>query len=125
MKRSIFLVITAILSALIGVMCLFFPEKLAAGFGVPITPLILMMSREAGATNLSMGILNFFVRNHTDSPSLKIILLFNMIYHLLILPANIYGWSQGIMEISQMGPAFIIHLLLALGFLYYTLKIKS
>ncbi|MCB0687432.1 MAG: hypothetical protein KDC53_12945 [Saprospiraceae bacterium] len=106
-------------------MCLFFPDKIASGFGMTVTPVMIMMIREAGACNLSMGYLNFFVRNHGDSKSMKIILLFNMLYHLLILPANLYGWSQGILDPSQVGTAFGIHLLLAIGFLFYTLKIKT
>jgi hypothetical protein len=71
-----------------------------------------------------MGYLNFAVRNHSDSKSLKTVLYFNMAYHVLILPANIYGWSQGILAVSQVGPAFVIHLLLAIGFLLYALKMK-
>ena len=124
MKRSIFLLITAVLGLFIGIMCLLFPDKMAAGFGMTVTPLILMLFREAGACNLSMGYLNFAVRNHSDSKSLKTVLLFNMAYHVLILPANIYGWSQGILSVSQVGPAFGIHLLLAIGFLLYALKMK-
>ena len=83
-----------------------------------------MLVREAGASNLAMGYLNFAVRNHKDSAALKAVLFFNMVYHLLILPANIYGWSQGIFSIGQVGPAFGIHLLLAIGFLLYALKVK-
>jgi hypothetical protein len=124
MKRSIFLITTAVLGFFIGIMCLLFPDKMAASLGVTVTPLILMLIREAGACNLSMGYLNFAVRNHSDSMSLKTVLLFNMAYHVLILPANIYGWSHGILPIGQAGPAFSIHLLLAIGFLVYALKIR-
>ena len=125
MKRSIFLVITAVLGFLIGIMCLFFPEKLASGMGMTATPVILMLIREAGACNLSMGFLNFAVRNYADSPSLKMVLLFNLAYHVLILPANVYGWQQGILSASQVGPAFGIHLFLAICFLLYAMKVKS
>ncbi len=125
MKRSIFLVISAILVFFIGVMCLFFPEKMAAGFGMTVTPLVLMMIKEAGACNVGIGYLNFAVRNHPDSNSLKVILLFNMVYHILILPANIYGWSQGIFAASQVGTSVGIHLLFAVGFLIYALKVKT
>ena len=124
MKRSIFLIITSILGLFIGVMCLLFPDKMAAGFGMTVTPVIQMLIREAGAFNLSMGYLNFAVRNDSDSKTLKTVLLFNMAYHVLILPANIYGFSQGILSGGQAGTAFGIHLLLALGFLLYTLKMK-
>jgi len=124
MKRSIFLLINAVLGLFIGIMCLLFPDKMAAGFSMTITPIILMMIREAGACNLSLGYINFAVRNHSDSKTLKAVLLFNMAYHLLILPANIYGWSQGILSTGQAGSAFGIHLLLAIGYLVYALKMK-
>jgi hypothetical protein len=124
MKRSIFLIITAILGVFAGVMCLFFPDKMAAGFGMTVTPVIIMLIREAGACNLSMGYLNFAVRNDPDSKTLKAVLIFNMAYHLLILPANIYGWSKGILSTGQVIPAFSIHLLFAIVFLLYALKIK-
>jgi len=124
MKRSIFLLINAVLFLFIGMMCLFFPDKMAAGFGMTITPVILMMVREAGACNLSMGYLNFATRNHSDSKSLKTVLFFNMAYHVLILQANIYGWSQGVLSIGQAFTSFGIHLLLAIGFLLYALRMK-
>jgi hypothetical protein len=124
MKRSVFLLINAILFMLIGIVCLFFPDKMVDGFNVTITPILLMMVREAGAFNFSLGLLNFAVRNHPDSRSLKTVLFFNMIYHALILPMNIYGWSQGILSAGQAGVAFGIHLLLAIGYGVYALKIK-
>ncbi len=125
MKRSLYLLITAILGLLIGITCLLTPEKMADGFGMAANTLVLMLIREAGAANLGMGYLNFAVRNHPDSRTMKTVLLFNMVYHLLILPANLYGWSKGIFTLSQVGPAFAIHLLLAIGFLWYAVKIKA
>lgn len=125
MKRSIFFIITAVISLVLGVMCLVFPEKMAAGFGMTVTPLIIMMIREAGACNLSMGYLNFSVRNDGDSKTMKAVLLFNMAYHALMLTVNIYGISNNVMPIGQIAPVFSIHLVIALGFLYYALKIKT
>ncbi len=124
MKRSVFFMITAVISLLLGVMCFVMPEKMAAGFGMTVTTLIIMMIREAGACNLSMGFLNFYVCNDGDSKSMKAVLLFNMAYHALMLTVNIYGITNAVMPTSQIIPVFGAHLLIALGFLYYALRVK-
>ena len=125
MKRSIFLLIVAIIAILIGGISLFFPSKMAEGFGITPTPVITFLILELGAFSLCTGVLNFLVRNDTDSKTLKAIFIFNMAYHVIMLPVNLFGVSQGIFSFGQAIPPFAIHLFVGIGSFMYLAKIKT
>ncbi len=125
MKRSIFLLITAIIAILLGGMMILLPEKMAEGFGVTSSPIIIFMMREIGLFNLCSGVLNFLVRNDIDSKTLKAVLIFNIAYHLIMLPLNLSGVSQGIFPFGQAIPPLVIHLFVGIGSLIYLMKIKT
>ena len=125
MKRSTFLLIAAFFGLLIGGMSLFLPNKMADGFGITATPVIIFLSRELGAFNLCTGILNFIVRNDADSKTLKAIFIFNVTYHVIMMPVNVIGLSQGVFSIGQAILPFVFHLLLGIGSFIYLTKIKT
>ena len=70
MKRSLFLIITAIIATLFGGMMLFMPVKAAEGFGMTSTLETALMFRSLGGLILCSGVLNFLVRNEGDSKAL-------------------------------------------------------
>ena len=76
MKRSIFLLITAIFAAIFGGMMFFLPGKMADGFGSAPTLFSTFLMREMGLIILCSGVLNFLVRNDRDSLALKAIFIF-------------------------------------------------
>jgi hypothetical protein len=75
MKRSIFLLIVALIAFLFGTMLLLAPAKAGEGFGFASSPQIDVLFRAMGGMILSAGILNFMVRSHADSPTLKAVLV--------------------------------------------------
>lgn len=125
MKRSIFLLIAAIFATLIGGVSLFFPHKMAEGFGITPSPVILFLARELGVFNLCSGVLNFLVRNDTDSKTLKAIFIFNTAYHVIMMPVNLFGVSQGIFTFVQAIPPMVFHLFLGIGSFMYLSKIRT
>lgn len=125
MKRSIFLLVAAIIATLIGGISLFFPNKMAEGFGMTPTPVIIFLARELGVFNLCSGVLNFLVRNDTDSKTLKAIFIFNTAYHLLMMPINLFGVSQGIFTFVQAILPMAFHFFLGIGSFIYLSKIKT
>lgn len=125
MKRSIFLLIVAIIAILIGGISILLPDKMAEGFGGTSTPLLIFLVRELGVFSLCAGVLNFLVRNDTDSKTLKAIFIFNISYHMIMLPVNFIGISQGALSFGQAIPPLVIHLFVGIGSLIYLVKIKT
>jgi len=125
MKRSTFLLVTAILAAPIGFMSLFFPSQMAEGFGVTATPMILLLSRELGVFNLCTGGLNFLVRHHPDSGTLKAVLLYNLVYHAIMLLVNGYSLAQGAFTVGQAVLPVVFHLFIGIGSYYFVARMRT
>jgi|GEM_PF-520388 len=125
MKRSIFLLITAVLGTLFGLMMITMPDKAAEGFGVTATAELALSYQLFGSMILSFGVLNFIVRNHADSATLKAVLIFNVSVHLLTMIFDLYGGYSEIFEFTKIIPNQIIHLFIGIGSLMYLLKIKA
>ena len=125
MKRSIFFVIIAVIAILLGSTMLFIPGKMAEGFGVSSSPIMIFMMREIGLFNLGSGVLNYFVRNDKDSNTLKGVLIFNIAYHLIMVPLNLSGVFQGTFPIGQAIAPLVIHIFVGFGSLIYLMKIKA
>lgn len=124
MKRSLFLLISALFSGLVAVISLFIPEQVSAGLGMTPAPEDVFMMREIGAFSLATFLLNFLARHEADSRALKVILIFNIAYHLVMSVLNILGWTQGIFSLTQTLPVMIIHLFIGLGSFFYLRKIN-
>lgn len=124
MNRSVFLLVAAIFSFLIGGMSVLFPDKMAEGFGITSSPLISFLSRELGVFNLGLGVLNVLVRQEPDSKTLKAIFIFNLIYHVLMIPVNLVALTSGTFTLGQAAPALLFHLVFGAGFIFYWLRIK-
>jgi hypothetical protein len=124
MKRSIFLLITSIISLLFGGMMLLVPDKAAEGFGIISTPETLMLLRGMGEPILAMGVLNFLVRNDSDSNALKSIFILNVLYHALGLANDFYSVSQEIITLTNVMPGIVVHLFIGIGSIFYITKMK-
>lgn len=125
MKRSLFFLITAILSALAGSGLLFFPNFIAeANHWIP-SPQILLQIRFSGALVLSIAALNFLVRNHGDSATLKAVFICNIVNHAINTVNDLMSYKEGSMSLEGLLPFFIGHLFIGGFSLYYLTKIKS
>lgn len=125
MKRSIFLIITSIISALFGSMMFFLPDMVTDGFGSTPTLFSTFLMREMGLIILGAGVLNFLVRNSSDSVALKAIFIFNIAYHVIMIPIVFLGVSQGVFAIDKSIGGLAAHLFIGIGSLFYVMKIKT
>jgi len=125
MKRSTFFLITSIFAFIFAAMMLLVPASAAQGFGMVSTPETNLLFRSLGAMLLSVAILNFMVRNHPDSNTLKAILIFNIALNLLGMLSDVPGIIEGILPFGKAIPGHIIHLFIIIGSFIYLRKIKS
>jgi len=125
MKRSTFFLIAAILGALFGVLMFFLPTKAAEGFGVGAVPETITMFRALGAFILALGLMNFLVRNHEDTVTLKAVLLTNIVSHALDMVAGLWGVADGVLTITKITPGILTHLFIGIGSFIYLMRIKT
>lgn len=119
MKRSTFLAISAILALLFGLGFLFLPGQSVTGFGIEATPAVISFARAVGATLVGLAILNWMARNDRMSVSLRAILWANFVIQGLSAILNILDITSGVVNPAGGWFGEAIHVLLAIGFLYY------
>ena len=124
MKRSTFFLITAIFAFIFAAMMLLVPASAAEGFGMVSTPETSLLFRSLGGMLLSAAILNFLVRHHPDSNTLKAILIFNISLNLLGMLSDVPGIMEGILPFSKAVPGHVVHLFIIVGSFIYLRKIK-
>jgi hypothetical protein len=124
MKRSTFLLITALLAGLFGCMMLLMPAQAAGNFGFSADPMSSLLIRSIGGMILSKGVLSFLVRNHGDSMTLRAVLLFNVLVHTLALIIDLSGVAQGVLSMDKIAVGIITHLFIGIGSLIYMMKIS-
>ena len=78
MKRSTFFLIAAIVATAFGALMLLVPRFAAQGFNLAASGETDTLFRALGATLLSLAVLNFLVRNHPASETLKAVLWTNV-----------------------------------------------
>jgi hypothetical protein len=125
MKRSIFLLISAILAFAFGSMMFLLPGLAAKSLGLASLPETSSVLRGMGGLIIGSGMINFFLRDSNDSATLGAILLTNVITHLLGLSADIWGVVDGVLTTSKIAPVETTHLFVAIGSLIYLLSIRS
>jgi hypothetical protein len=85
-----------------------------------------VMARTVGILLITVGMLAFLVRGHEDSPTLRSVLIANLVLQVGILPIDPIAYANGVYGTpGSFVPNTIIHVLLASGFAYYLVKMKS
>lgn len=125
MKRSGFLLISAILSFVFGAMMFFVPAFAANFLDIASTPQIVSVLRGMGGLIIGSGAINFFLRNQNDIGALKGLLLTNIITHLLGISADIWGVLDGALTTSKIAPVELTHLFVGIGSLICLLRLKT
>lgn len=125
MKRSLFLSIASIIALAVGAFALVAPSALLESKGISSVPAS-VWTREVGVLLVAIGVIVFSVRNHKDSPTLRAVLSGNAIVQIGLFPIEIWAYQAGtITQLSGIVPNSVLHLLLAAGFLYYAIAMKS
>ena len=118
MKRSTFLVITAVLAMLVGISMLLSPDKMFTMMAMTADASTVLAGRMLGAFLFSLGLINWTARNVEDSLALRAILYGNLSVHLLGLVLDVIGITSGVTN-SQAWGSVAVHLILGAGFAYY------
>lgn len=125
MNRKIFLTFAALIALSVGLFAVVAPSLLLENKGVVVTAATMIWVREVGVFLIALGVMSAFIRNHNDSPTMKAILFSNMLIQIGLFPLEIAGYFSGtISKISGILPNSALHLLLAIGFGYYSFNIK-
>ena len=122
MKRSVFFLITALLSFLFGGTMIFMTSKASEGLGMSTSHETLALLRAIGGTFLSMGILNFLIRDNVDSKSLRDILVFNIVVHLSGMLIDFWAINEKTIMLSKTVPGHIFHLFVIIGSIIFLQK---
>ena len=125
MKRSTFLLITAIIALIFGGMMLLVPDKASEGFGLVATPESNLLFRSLGGLILGSGVLNFLVRAHEDSKTLQAVLIFNVVFHAISMANDFLGAYQGILRFDKIIPGQSVHLFIGIGSIIYLMRMKG
>lgn len=118
MSRKLLLSVTAVTASAVGTFALLAPGALigAVKLATP-SPAAEVMARTVGVLLISVGLLDFLVRAHADSPSLRAILVANLFLQLAILPIDPLAYATGVYATpAAFVPNTILHVVLAAGF---------
>ena len=127
MKRKTFLTLTSCIALAIGVFVLAVPEVMIASVKLAApSEAANVMARTVGVLLITVGILDFLVRNHEESPTLLAVLIANLVLQIGIMPIDPMAYASGVYKtLGSCLPNTILHLFLAVGFAYYLLKMKT
>jgi hypothetical protein len=125
MKRSVFLLIAALIPLLFGSVMMFAPQLMLYNLTVEMTAGLHEVTQWVGFGVFSLGIINFLSRNDNGSTALKAVMVGNILFHTLGLCFDVYDYSIGIMRLAGLITGVIAHSVLALGFSYYLWKLPA
>lgn len=119
MKRSTFILISAILAGMFGLMMLAAPGQMIKNMTSGADPSACHVLQWAGCMLLSIATINFLSRNDDGSPALRAVMIGNIFMHVLGLAIDFYQYNTGFVIMSGLVSGLVVHLLLIAGFAYY------
>lgn len=125
MKRSTFLLISALLSFAFGAMMFFVPTFAAGFLNIAAAPQTVSVLRGLGGLIIGSGAINYFLRNQSNTEVIRGLLLTNIITHLLGISADLWGVIDGALTTSKIAPVEITHLFVGIGSLIYLLRLNN
>lgn len=126
MKRKTFLTLTSVIVFVIGGLALSAPEVLLTNVkhAAP-SAAASVMARTVGILLVSVGVLDFLIRDHEDSPTLRAVLSANLFLQVGILPIDPIAYVSGAYrQLGSFVPNTVLHVLLAGGFIFYLSRMK-
>ena len=126
MTRITFLTAAALIALSVGAFAALFPETLLTMKGVEIGAAVIVWVRQCGVALVGIGLVAIAVRKHPDSPTLRAFLLGNAAHQGMLAPIEVIAYAEGtITRLEGIVPNTIVHLLLALGFVWYGVRMKA
>lgn len=126
MKRSHFFIIAAFIPALFGLVMMLAPSAmLDNSLTEPAHPTTIVVTRWIGFAVLSIGLITFLSRSDPGSPALKAVMVGNIVFHGLGIGFDVYGYLTRSMTASGLISGMVPHTLLAVGFVYYRVRLSA
>ena len=127
MSRKAFLTVTSVIVLVIGIFALIAPNVLITSVKVAApSETANVMARTVGILLISVGVLDFLVKDHEDSPTLRAILIANLFLQIGIMPIDPSAYVTGVYQtVGSFAPNTVLHIVLASGFTYYLAKMKK
>jgi hypothetical protein len=119
MKRAYYFWVAAILAVAFGLLMLFAPAFAATQFQITGSPATATIFRVLGSVMLGVALLNFLVRNHTMSETLRAVLWTNVAIHGIGFFADLWSVQQGDIPFSGVAVGLVAHLIVLIGGAYY------
>jgi hypothetical protein len=125
MKRSNFLLWAALVALAVGSFALLAPTTLLATKGITSAGAN-VWAQEVGVFLIATGVTAFLVRHHADSPTLKAILIGNVVVQIGLFVIEVWAFVAGTIPLlSGIIGNSIVHILLATGFGYYAVTLRE
>jgi len=124
MHRKTFLTIVALVATSIGGVALLIPGPfLREVKAAAPSDTANVMARTVGILLVTVGVLNFLVRDHEDSPTLRAVCIANLFLQVGIMPIDPLAYFNGVYKsLGAFVPNTALHLVLAAGFVFYLVR---
>jgi len=121
MHRKTFLTFASLVPMLVGALALFAPAVLIVVVkGAETNGAAEVMARTVGVLLLSIGLVTFLVRGDSDSPTLRAVMIGNLVIQLALMPIDPLAYANGVfVGLGSFVPNTLLHLGLAAAFAYY------
>lgn len=120
MQQKTFLTLAAAIALCVGTVAVMFPAALLASKGTVPSAAADVWMREVGVLLVCTGVVAGLVRSHADSPTMRVLMLGNLLVQLGLLATEVLACVQGVItDLSGLVPNAVLHVVLATGFAYY------
>jgi hypothetical protein len=125
-SRKQFLILAAIVPGAFGLVMMVAPDlMLGNSLAIGVDASTRVVTQWVGFGVFSLGLINFLSRNDPGSAALRAVMLGNVAFHVLGIGFDTYDYLAGFMKISGVVSGVVPHALLAVGFVYYLVKLPS
>ena len=119
MKRQTFFTIAASIGVLFSAYMILAPDKMMEGMGSQSSETTNIILQVMCVMLFSIAVMLFLARKDEGSIALRAIIIGNIVMHIASIPIDWIGYNKGIFtKISGLVPGTIIHIILAIGFIY-------
>jgi hypothetical protein len=123
MKRKHFLLLSAVVAWLFGILMMLIPASFSAGIMVqPPTDAVDAWVQLLGTNIFAIGCINFLSRNSPWSPAIRGILIGNVVLHVLAIVFDVNTYRLGIVNLQGVLQGAVVHTAFIAGFSYYAFR---
>jgi amino acid permease len=125
MTRKSFLTLASFIAIIVGFFALFFPVLLQESKGTSPNSATYVWTSEVGILLIAIGLMAFMIRKEDNSTPIRAFFFVNFIIQIGLFLIELFAYlNDVIIKISGIIPNLTIHLLLAIGFLFFWINMN-